>query len=1144
METVQANVCQRCLQKVPWTVRIWLLTLLLCIAYGLVLHFVSEVRFRWVGWSIAAAVLVLALTFMSNRLWFGTLQLDRAQPILWGFIVLILVAWGLLVWTFHGEMKLDYFAISLLGVVFLYPAVYAGILAVQAVYSIFLILIAFAFWPVTLCGFCLLLMVAILGGAFIHWLRNNRFVPRRVKIGITVCLLICVLGAASGITYYYQSIFGGFSVVCVGLVTLLMSAGLLEVSDASQRTSLEQLRIGSSDFVFPMFRFRAGELARAERDLVMFLAALFVSILSMMVAVILVAHFISLGGRQRAKILGNLARSQLYAAVQEALDSGDSRAGPTVAEDPSAAPDAADATAAAESEKVTRQDLIKALQTFRSSCTDGMKAYRDQVNIACAGRFNTIPPVAFFHMLCLVSAQAQQMWAKESEFRAFLQSTGATSKGLTMDDFKQLPQSERTELEEAWQAWKDKEAEKMRQEEQARREEELLGPLSDLFFVGSEEEAARKRKEEQQRRKLKAREDLEKLIQDCGSPSKIQDAINSSYAAGLSDSDEVMGKASQRVKELKEVEQLLEEVLKSEEPMLLDRPTRRDSSGQIEQLNDAAARASVARLESDLIEQAKAKAESIQQILADREEAERKRKEQERLKSLGFILKLEEEARRRREEAEEERKKKLEAAKAELEKALTSEDETQDAIDQLQTAIDQATVAGLEGDLIDRANARIQEIKDILAKLKDDEKKRREEERRRKLEEEAKRKRKEAEEERRRKEEEERKKRAGEPKVIKANLEDLKKQAKGGNFEDKAWKPKDYGSKAHDPQYKIEKLREMKYVENVQLFEDGCHPRELGDCWFLSAMACLSAAEEKKPAAEQMQDLFTYKDEGVGLYVVRFYKNGEINDGTMWATLKGLARDGHLLGCGSGAGKDTDISDQGIVKGHAYSLLRVEEVDGHRLVQLRNPWGNTEWRGKFRSECLSLLEDGDEESWTQKMTKKLGHTSADDGTFWMAFEDFVLHYRCVYICRVFDKEWNKKMVSSEWRGETAGGCSNNRSSLPKPLRVKNPRIKLKITGRVRLFLTLLQHDARGVGEGDNEVPIGFGVFKDTNLYDRVCDSGTYCYDREVFVDTELTETGSSPYLIVPTTFKAGQERAFTMKAYWKGDDNAVEMYMD
>ena len=31
--------------------------------------------------------------------------------------------------------------------------------------------------------------------------------------------------------------------------------------------------------------------------------------------------------------------------------------------------------------------------------------------------------------------------------------------------------------------------------------------------------------------------------------------------------------------------------------------------------------------------------------------------------------------------------------------------------------------------------------------------------------------------------------------------------------------------------------------------------------------------------------------------------------------------------------------------------------------------------------------------------------------------------------------------------------------------------------QVRLFLTLLQHDARGVGEGDNEVPIGFGALR-------------------------------------------------------------------
>lgn len=39
----------------------------LTLTQGGVLHAVSEPRFRWVGWSIASAVLVLALTFMSNR---------------------------------------------------------------------------------------------------------------------------------------------------------------------------------------------------------------------------------------------------------------------------------------------------------------------------------------------------------------------------------------------------------------------------------------------------------------------------------------------------------------------------------------------------------------------------------------------------------------------------------------------------------------------------------------------------------------------------------------------------------------------------------------------------------------------------------------------------------------------------------------------------------------------------------------------------------------------------------------------------------------------------------------------------------------------------------------------------------------------
>jgi hypothetical protein len=55
-----------------------------------------------------------------------------------------------------------------------------------------------------------------------------------------------------------------------------------------------------------------------------------------------------------------------------------------------------------------------------------------------------------------------------------------------------------------------------------------------------------------------------------------------------------------------------------------------------------------------------------------------------------------------------------------------------------------------------------------------------------------------------------------------------------------------------------------------------------------------------------------------------------------------------LMGAGSTSGSDTDKTSLGIVKGHAYSLLDVIEIDGNRLVQLRNPWGNdAEWKGDW-----------------------------------------------------------------------------------------------------------------------------------------------------------------------------------------------------
>ena len=72
------------------------------------------------------------------------------------------------------------------------------------------------------------------------------------------------------------------------------------------------------------------------------------------------------------------------------------------------------------------------------------------------------------------------------------------------------------------------------------------------------------------------------------------------------------------------------------------------------------------------------------------------------------------------------------------------------------------------------------------------------------------------------------------------------------------------------------------------------------------------------------------------------------NTGELWTKLLFFRARSYLMGAGSPAGSDTDVSPLGIVQGHAYSILDVATIDGNNLVQLRNPWGDdTEWKGAW-----------------------------------------------------------------------------------------------------------------------------------------------------------------------------------------------------
>ena len=69
---------------------------------------------------------------------------------------------------------------------------------------------------------------------------------------------------------------------------------------------------------------------------------------------------------------------------------------------------------------------------------------------------------------------------------------------------------------------------------------------------------------------------------------------------------------------------------------------------------------------------------------------------------------------------------------------------------------------------------------------------------------------------------------------------------------------------------------------------------------------------------------------------------------------------------------------------HAYTMIGCIVLDDDtRLCKIRNPWGNFEWKGDW-SDSSDL--------WTSELKKKCNFTEANDGTFFMCWEDAQVYF--------------------------------------------------------------------------------------------------------------------------------------------------------
>eukprot|EP00927_Polykrikos_kofoidii_P043043 TRINITY_DN37090_c0_g1_i1.p1 TRINITY_DN37090_c0_g1~~TRINITY_DN37090_c0_g1_i1.p1 ORF type:complete len:533 (+),score=82.12 TRINITY_DN37090_c0_g1_i1:158-1600(+) len=162
--------------------------------------------------------------------------------------------------------------------------------------------------------------------------------------------------------------------------------------------------------------------------------------------------------------------------------------------------------------------------------------------------------------------------------------------------------------------------------------------------------------------------------------------------------------------------------------------------------------------------------------------------------------------------------------------------------------------------------------------------------------------------------------------------------------------------------------------------------------WAIRAMTGDPArwfAMEDDKSGWKRQDLVNLESETDKRACTLRIKDEKYDDDTMFQLLLKYNSFKSVLCASSSSG------ECGLHKGHAYSILDVKTVDtglfgviggkSFQFVKIRNPWGGGEWTGDW-SDSSKLWDEH------PKVKEALQYEDADDGSFWMTWQDYVKHW--------------------------------------------------------------------------------------------------------------------------------------------------------
>ena len=156
----------------------------------------------------------------------------------------------------------------------------------------------------------------------------------------------------------------------------------------------------------------------------------------------------------------------------------------------------------------------------------------------------------------------------------------------------------------------------------------------------------------------------------------------------------------------------------------------------------------------------------------------------------------------------------------------------------------------------------------------------------------------------------------------------------------------------------------------------------------------------------------------------------------LWSKLIDGFEKGFVMTAGTSA--NGFVEEVGLDCAHAYSVLGMYEINGEKVIRLRNPWGEGEFSGEW-SDYSS--------KWTEDLKKKYNYYEKDDGDFFMGFRDFLRYFVKMGIAKLHISWSSTKLRIKK---SQATKCQIIKVTIPKDdtlvyfqLYSKNPRIPYK-----------------------------------------------------------------------------------------------------